>query len=141
MARNKHIRQADVDAIVAIVRGWDEEVINWVALCKSSQSVLGYLPSRSGLSAHKNILEAFQARKAGLKVAPPPKTALPSSLAAAAIRLNAKDAEIAELKRKNNLLHEQFTVWLYNARSRMTIEQLNQPLPVIDRTQTGDAIN
>lgn len=135
MARNKHIRQADIDAIVAVIRGWDEEVISWNALCERSEPVLGYLPSRSGLSAHKDIQYAFQARKAGLKVTPPPKTALPSSLAAAAMRLAAKDVEIAELKRKNSLLQEQFTVWLYNARGKMTIEQLNEPLPVIDRAR------
>lgn len=137
MARNKHIRQADVRAIVAVIHGWNEEVISWRLLCEQSEPVLGYLPSRSGLSAHKDIQKAFQARKAGLKDTPPPKIALPSSLAAAAMRLAAKDAKITELERENALLNQQLTVWLYNARTKMTVEQLNKPLPAIDRVQTS----
>lgn len=137
MARNKHIRRADVQAIVAVIRGWNEEVISWRLLCENSEPILGYLPSRSGLSAHKDIQKAFQARKAGLKETPPPKMALPSSLAAAAMRLDAKDAEIKELKREISLLNERFTIWLYNARGKMTIEELNKPLPVIDRSRVS----
>lgn len=137
MARNKHIRPNDVQAIVNIIRGWSEEKISWESVCEQSATVLGYRPGRQGLSAHTAIQEAFQARKAGLKVAPPPKAALPSSLAAAAHRLAAKDAEIQELKWRLNQLNQQFAVWLYNVRGKLTIEQLNQPLPQIDRHHTG----
>lgn len=136
MARNKHIRPSDIQNIVKIIQGWDEEKISWESLCDQSSMVLGYRPGRQGLSAHKAIKEAFQARKAGLKVAPPPNVALPSSLAAAAHRLAAKDAEIHELKWRIDKLNQQFAVWLYNARGKLTLEQLNQPLPDIDRSYT-----
>jgi hypothetical protein len=137
MARNKHIRPNDVQAMVNIIRGWSEEKISWESVCEQSAAILGYRPGRQGLSAHSAIQEAFQARKAGLKVAPPPKAALPSSLAAAAHRLAAKDAEIQELKWRLNQLNQQFAVWLYNSRGKLTLDQLNQPLPEIDRHHTG----
>ncbi len=139
MARNKHIRPNDVQAIVNIIRAWSEEKISWESVCEQSEGILGYRPGRQGLSAHPAIQEAFQARKAGLKVAPPPKAALPSSLAAAAHRLAAKDAEIQELKWRLNQLNQQFAVWLYNSRGKLTLDQLNQPLPEIDRHHTGGA--
>jgi len=137
MARNKHIRPNDIQAIVNIIRGWSEEKISWEGVCEQSEAILGYRPGRQGLSAHQAILEAFQARKTGLKVAPPPKVALPSSLAAAAHRLAAKDAEIQELNWRLDKLNQQFAVWLYNARGKLTLEQLNQPLPEIDRHHTS----
>lgn len=137
MAHNKHIRPADVQAIVNIIRGWSEEKITWESVCEQSEAILGYRPGRQGLSAHEAIQQAFQSRKAGLKVSPPPTVALPSSLAAAAQRLAAKDAEIWELKRRLDQLNQQFAIWLYNARDKLTLEQLNQPLPVIDRHHTG----
>ncbi|MEO8023565.1 hypothetical protein [Polaromonas sp.] len=137
MSRNKHIRPDDVDAIVNIIRGWSEEKISWNLVCEQSKLILGYRPGRQGLSAHKAILMAFQARKTGLKQGPPPNVALPSSLAAAAHRLNAKDAEIRELKTRLAQLNQQFVVWLYNTRGRLTMEQLNRPLPLIDRSHTG----
>lgn len=138
MSRNKHIRPKDVDGILEIIRGWSEEKITWEALCDQAEAVLGYRPGRQGLSAHATILHAFQARKKGLKTRPPPKIALPNSLASAAHRLAAKDAEIAELKLRLSTLNEQFTVWIYNVgiSGKLTLEQLNQPLPQIDRRHT-----
>lgn len=136
MAHNKYIRPNDIQNIVKIIQGWGEEKISWESVCDQSAMVLGYRPGRQGLSAHKAIKEAFQARKVGLKVAPSPQVALPSSLAAAAYRLAAKDAEIQELKWRLEKLNQQFAVWLYNARGKLTLEQLNQPLPNIDRSHT-----
>lgn len=137
MARNKHIRPTDVFSIVKIIQGWHEEKISWESVCDQSAMVLGYRPGRQGLSAHTAIKDAFQARKAGLKISPSPKAALPSSLAAAAQRLAAKDAEIQELNWRIDRLNQQFAVWLYNARGKLTIEQLNQPMPSIDRNHTS----
>lgn len=138
MSRNKYIRQKDVDGILEIIRGWPEEKITWEALCVRAEAVLGYRPGRQGLSAHATILHAFQARKKGLKMGPPSKVSLPNSLASAAHRLAAKDVEIAELKLRLSTLNEQFTVWIYNVgiSGKLTLEQLNQPLPQIDRRQT-----
>lgn len=137
MARNKHIRPSDVQGIVKIIQGWAEEKISWEAVCDQSVAILGYRPGRQGLSAHKAIKEAFQARKSGLKISRPPSISLPSSLAAAAHRLAAKDAEIQELNWRLDQLNKQFSVWLYNIQGKLTLDQLNQPLPNIDRIHTS----
>ncbi len=139
MARNKHIRPADVQGIVSIIRNWSDEKMTWDAVCDESELILGYRPGRQGLSAHAAVQEAFSARKSGLKGDPPPRTALPSSLAAAAHRLASKDAEIREVKLLNEKLNEQFAIWLYSATvvGKLTLDQLNLPPPVIDRQRTG----
>ena len=135
MARNAHIRADHIAAIQNLIRAWDEEKISWEAVCRAAEPILGYVPSRSGLSTHVGLLEAFQARKLGLKVRPPEGRPMPGSLASAARQLAAKNAEIAELKRTVSKLEEQFERWQYNARlRRVTLEQLDEPLPHIDRT-------
>ena len=134
MARNAHIKPTHVDAILAVIRAWDDGSISWNAVCKAAEPILGYEPTRSGLSSHDALLKAFQARKKGLKVAPPEKTPMPGSLAAAAHRIAAKDAEIAEMRLTITAFKEQFERWQYNATlRRMTLAQLNEPLPNIDR--------
>ncbi|RTL33431.1 MAG: hypothetical protein EKK53_28225 [Burkholderiales bacterium] len=135
MARNAHIQPAHVEAIQRLIRSWGEEKISWDAVCKAAGPILGYKPSRSGLSSHDALLKAFQAQKKGLRVRPPAHRALPGSLASAAQRLAAKDAEIAELRHTISKFEEQFERWQYNARlRRVTLAQLDEPMPHIDRT-------
>ena len=135
MARNAHIKADHIAAIQNLIRTWSDEKITWESVCTVAEPVLGYKPSRSGLSTHASLLEAFQARKQGLKFKPPESRPMPGSLASAARQLAAKNAEIAELKRTLSKLEEQFERWQYNARlRRVTLEQLDQPLPHIDRT-------
>lgn len=134
MARNAHIKPAHITAIQQVIRSWGEEKLSWEAVCEAAEPILGYKPSRSGLSSHAGLLEAFQARKQGLKLRPTPRP-LPGSLASAARQLAAKDAEIVELRRTITKFEEQFERWQYNARlRRVTLEQLDEPLPHIDRT-------
>jgi hypothetical protein len=136
MARNAHIRQEHVEAIKNIIFTWDKEKMDWNAVCAAAEPILGYRPSRSGLSSHDELLKSFQSRKLGLKARPPQNRPLPGSLAAAAHQLAAKDAEINALKKTINGLMEQFERWEYNAYlRRVTLEQLNEPLPHIDRTR------
>ena len=135
MARNAHIKPAHITAIQQLIRAWGDEKLSWDAVCEAAEPILGYKPSRSGLSSHTGLLEAFQARKQGLKARPPSARPLPSSLASAARQLAAKDAEIAELRRTITKFEEKFERWQYNARlRRVTLEQLDEPLPHIDRT-------
>lgn len=134
MARNAHIRPSHIEAIQNLIRVWDQGSLTWDALCEAAEPILGYKPSRSGLSSHDALLKAFQAKKKGLKVSPPENRPMPGSLAAAAHRLAAQSAEIAELKQTIIELKEQFERWQYNATlRRMTLAQLNEPLPHIDR--------
>jgi hypothetical protein len=135
MARNAHIKPAHVTGIQLLIRSWGEEKLSWEAVCEAAEPILGYKPSRSGLSSHAGLLEAFQARKQGLQSRPTTTRPLPGSLASAARQLAAKDAEIVELQRTITKFEEQFERWQYNARlGRVTLEQLDEPLPRIDRT-------
>jgi hypothetical protein len=133
MAKNTYIRQEHIEAICRLIHGWDKPKINWEAVCAEATNVLGYQPSRSGLSSHDAIVKAFQARKLGLKVRPPDDVPKPSSLAQAAHVIAARDAEIAALKLENDELHEKFARWQYNAHlHRVTIDMLEEPLPEPD---------
>jgi FtsZ-binding cell division protein ZapB len=62
---------------------------------------------------------------------------MPSSLKFAAQRIAHQQCEIDELKATNAQLLEQFAKWQYNAYKRgIKEDQLNQPLPRIDRERT-----
>jgi len=133
MAKNRHIRPAHVQAICNIIHGWEQPKLSWVAVCEAAQSVLGYLPSRSGLSAHEMVTKSFQAKKSGLKVAAP-VSRLPNSRQQASAIIAARDAEISTLKLLQCEFEARFVRWQYNASVRnVTLEQLDTPLPEIDR--------
>lgn len=132
----KHLKEADVDAIVDIIRGWSNEKLTWDQICEAAAKVIGKTPTRQTLNAHAQIKDAYKARKAGVKVHGV-RTGMPSSLAAAAQRIARLQTENDELKRKNAALLEQFVKWQYNAYTNGVKEhQLNKDLPRIDRERT-----
>jgi len=134
----KHLKPADIDAIVDIIRGWPTDKISWEAICEASEKVIGKTPTRQTLNAHAAIKDAYSAKKRGLKVQGP-KTAMPSSLAVAAQRISRLQTENDELKLKNDRLLEQFVRWQYNAyKHGLKEHQLNAELPRIDRERTED---
>jgi hypothetical protein len=132
----KHLKQNDVDTIVEVIRAWPSDKITWEMICEHVAGVIGNRPTRQTLNAHFQIKAAFAAKKGGLKIHGP-RTAMPSSLAVAAQRIARQRSEIDELQTRNARLLEQFVKWQYNAYKRgMTEDQLNQPLPRIDRERT-----
>lgn len=134
----KHLKQADVDAIVDIVRGWSTEKLTWEGICETAAKVIGKTPTRQTLNAHPAIKDAYAAKKNGVKVHGP-RTAMPSSLAVAAQRIARLQTENDELRAKNDALLEQFVKWQYNAYKHGIKEQLlNEDLPRIDRERTED---
>lgn len=135
----KHLKAADVDAIVDIIRGWPTEKLTWENICEAAAKVIGKTPTRQTLNAHATIKDAYTARKTGLKVHGP-RDAMPSSLAAAAQRIARLKTENDELSKKNDALLEQFSKWQYNAyKHGMKEHQLNADFPRIDRERTEDA--
>lgn len=133
MAKNPHIRPEHVSSICSLIHGWEAPTIDWESVCDAAQVVLGYRPSRTGLSAKDPIKVAFQARKLGLKIKAPEDIPKPNSLVQAAHVIAARDAEIAALRLTNDRLLERFARWQYNAElRRVTIEMLDAPLPVPD---------
>ena len=134
MARNRVFTDTDIEGIIEMIRSWPTGTIAWAKVCKKAEAVLGFIPSRQGLSQHDAILTAFQARKEGLRVAPQVGRPMPSSLAVASERIARLNAQIAELNLENRRLLDKFITWQYNAHSRnMTQADLDTPLPQIDR--------
>ena len=132
----KHLTARDVIAIINIIDGWKDEKLTWEQVCETSAAVVGKIPTRQSLNGNKRIKEAYLAKKKGLKIHGP-RTALPSSLAAAAQRITKLQSENDRLKEKNSSLLEQFVVWQYNAyKYGLKEHQLNEVLPRIDRERT-----
>lgn len=132
----KHLTNRDVEAILNIIYGHDNEKLTWEGICEAAEAVVGKKPTRQSLSANESIKEAYRAKKASLKLKAPSKPK-PSSLSAAADRIAKLQSENEILKRKNDALLEQFVVWQYNAyKYGMKEHQLNECLPRIDRERT-----
>ncbi|MDC8829711.1 hypothetical protein [Alteromonas gilva] len=128
----KHLTDDDIEKIVDILDNWSVETkLTWDRLVDSVQHGLGIETTRQTLSKQKRIKDTFKAVKAIVSgnTKPVDKT-LPSSLKIAAQRIEALERKVERLERENHELLEQFHVWLYNAdRLKITIEQLNSPLP------------
>lgn len=135
----KHLKQADVNAIVDIIRGWPDDRLSWEGICEASATIIGRTPTRQTLNARSEIKDAYAAKKSSLKVHGP-RTAMPSSLAVAAQRIARLQTENDELRLKNDALLEQFVTWQYNAyKYGVKLHQLQENLPPINRERTEDA--
>jgi len=132
--KNRIFRGEDIERIVNLIRAWPNEKITWVDVCKKSEPLLGFVPSRQGLNQHETVVDAFQAKKRRLRISPKEASPMPASLAVASKRIAMLNAEIDELKRTNARLIERFLTWQYNAHVKnMTEAELDRPLPCIDR--------
>ncbi len=133
----KHLTAADVEAIVNFIYGAGEEFVNWKGICEGVEPLVGKCPTRQSLSGNIKIVNAYKARKAGIRQAPPPPK--PASLAIAAERIRRLETENLDLRRQNALLLEQFAVMQYNAyKHGLKEQQLTAALPRIDRERTDD---
>lgn len=132
----KHLAPNDIEAIVNIIRGWPSEKLTWARICDGAALVIGNKPTRQTLNSHLSVVEAYRAKKRGIKVREPTK-AMPSSLAIAAQRIAHQQNVIDELKATNASLYEKFVRWQYNAyKYGLKEHQLNEELPRIDRERT-----
>lgn len=136
----KHLNRQDIEAIVNLIRGWDEPKITWAAICDEVEPLVGKRPTRQSLSAHEAITDAYQSKKDSIKGKAPVKPR-PASLNAAASRIVNLEAEVAELKEQNRKYKQMFVVWQYNAYKRgMTEDSLNAAMPKIDRERSDNAV-
>jgi hypothetical protein len=60
MSRNPHIRPEQIEMIVQAIQGWPHASLSWEDVRKLSRPILGFVPSRSGISAHADIQKAYQ---------------------------------------------------------------------------------
>lgn len=136
MARNKHIRPEHIEAILNVIYTWDEDKLSWDNICDSAKPILGYRPSRAGLSAHHQIQTAYTSRKNNLPQKPVAKTPAPGSIGMASKMLAARDNEIKALNAQIIEYREKFNRWRYNASLLdIKIEKLDQPLPPVKRKE------
>jgi len=134
----KHLNKRDIDAVVNLIRGWDQPKLTWTAICAESTALVGKTPTRQSLSAHEAITAAYQAKKDALKGKSPSKPR-PASLNAAASRIANLEAELAELKEQNRQYKQMFVLWQYNAyKYGMTENKLNASMPKIDRERSDN---
>ncbi|MGP4906782.1 hypothetical protein ACTXGW_12075 [Psychrobacter faecalis] len=134
----KNLNRQEIQAIVNLIRGWDEPKITWAAICEDVEPLVGKKPTRQSLSAHEAITAAYQAKKDKLKgkmLAKP----RPASLNAAASRIANLEAELVELKEQNRQYKQMFVLWQYNAyKHGMTESKLNASMPKIDRERSDN---
>lgn len=128
----KHLTDDDIKNIVEHLDEWDLTVgLTWDKLCEALHKSLGLGHTRQTLEKYSRIKDAYKSVKkhaSGKK--PRKKKILPSSLAAAATKIEKLERKNQRLNNENDRLLEQFLVWQYNAHIHgMKQAQLNQPLP------------
>lgn len=134
MPKNRKFRRADIDAIIHLINTWPHPSISWEDVCSKSEPILGFLPSRQGLSQKDEILVAFQSKKKCDRNPRETVVRSPSNLAVAGRRISELTAEVAKLKSVNSSLRDRFQMWQYNAHLHgMSQSDLERPLPKIDR--------
>lgn len=134
--RARNISDSDITQIVSILDGWVGP-LNWKALIDAIAHRHHTFYTRQALYMHERIRNAFAVRKRLLKEEPHSKRHRNSELEKLEeikIRL---EAERARLRSENDNFLLQFARWAKNAHDHgMTEEQLNAPLPPVDRRKT-----
>lgn len=131
----RHLNDRDIERIVALLDRWEGK-LTWQHLCDACEAEIGTRPTRQTLSKFKRVTGAFKATKERIKNQDESLN-VPPSLKMAAVRIERLTRENERLKRENNELLEQFVVWQYNAHVKgLSVQDLTQPLPTVDRGQT-----
>lgn len=132
----KRLSKRDTQAIIDLIRGWQEYKLTWPSICEAAEPMIGKVPTRQSLNAHTPIVQAYKAKKEALKEKGPQRPR-PSSLQTAASRIANLEAQLEEIKEKNRKYKEMFTIWQYNAyKFGVGEDMLNQPLPEVDRERS-----
>lgn len=132
----KKITKKEKQIIINTINGWADNSITWQDVCEECKSFLKNKPSRQALSYHKEIYEAFKSKKNDIKNNKN-NFKQPSSITIAVQRIFNLEAHLKLLEDENTALKKQFVYWQYNASKHgITKQQLNEPLPPIDRERT-----
>lgn len=129
----------ELKAITNLIRDWPiDKKLTWDAICKSSESVLDFVPTRQAFADKPAVTNAYKIRKAAItsnrdRLASIPK---PKSLTAAAQTIARQQAQINQLKSELQLMAETARRFIHNAvLNGLKREQLNAPLPKSDRKE------
>lgn len=129
----KAITGAEVNLIVEMIRHWPKgEKLTWNNICKGSQSIIGYLPTRQGLAKKTGIAQAYdvKTKKIRFDVDKLSNVARPRSIQDAIERLAKLEAENEQLKGEIQKMAEVAQRFIHNASVEgFTREQIMKPLP------------
>ena len=132
--RAPNLRAEDLQAILAIIDGWEDPAPTWNLLIARIRVVLHVTYVRQTLNRYPELSQALRRRKAEL-ASRVGRRAATGELKVATERLERLKAENNRLRAENDALIERFVKWAYNA-SLFGIddEKLDQPMPPAART-------
>jgi hypothetical protein len=127
----------EIKSIVVIIRDWPiGKKMTWGAICKASESVLDFVPTRQAFADKPAVTNAYKIRKATITSQQDRLTSLPKpkSLTAAAETIALQQKKINDLTKELHLMAEMARRFIHNAVIHgLKREQLNAPLPKVDR--------
>lgn len=128
-----HLSADQIAQVVSLIDTWPEgTALTWEALRGLVESRLYLRPSRQTLHRQDRIRLAYRSRKDALRAGADGPRRFPNA------RLNRLDAENARLERELGAAHERLARWQYNAyKHGLTQQQLDAPMPRVDRAQAG----
>ncbi|TPJ43459.1 hypothetical protein FJ434_01285 [Mesorhizobium sp. B2-5-13] len=129
----KRIDGEAVERICALIRSWPSSPLTWEALVEAIAQSERSEWTRQGLSNHEDIGDAYRTRKVDLRNGPKPVR----DPEVVILKRQAEEKETAISKLEAKLAHyeERQIIMMRNAVVRgITLEELERPLPPIDRT-------
>lgn len=111
--RSPNLDQVRIEAIVRLIRRMPSKP-SWDAVVSAVEDRFGSRYTRQALFAHPPIRLAYQERRSGVPVRPGERPQSDRARAAAYAKTRLL-AELAEVKRREELLLERIATWMYNA--------------------------
>lgn len=131
--RSPNLTANRIDSIVGIIRSWEGR-LTWPALIKAVATQMRSTYTRQALYNQERIRVAFGIYRASSNVSGIDKRPVSATLRASMERVQRLELENAELRKREELLLEQFVRWAYNAATKGLPEEfLNRPLPPPNR--------
>ncbi|WP_124550784.1 hypothetical protein [Burkholderia cenocepacia] len=131
--RSPNLTADRIDSIVGIIRSWEGR-LTWPALIKAVATQMRSTYTRQALYNQERIRVAFGVYRASSNVNGIDKRPVSAALRASMERVQRLELENAELRKREELLLEQYVRWAYNAATRgLSEEFLNRPLPPLNR--------
>lgn len=137
-----HLSDKHIEEICNAVDRWDPAVsLTWEALVEVTQALVGRKYSRQALCGHERIKNAYKIRRNLLRNIPERSQRGAIEIQALRAQCDKLKAQNERLRSENDLLLSQFARWVYNASLfNLTQDQLNRPLPSIDRERSSKSV-
>lgn len=133
----KAITQAQLNKIAKMVREWpNDDAFNWQNICAGSKTILGYVPTRQGLSAKPILKNAYVVKKKQRKDAIEKfkDVPRPQSMLEAMRKIDRLQSENELLRAEVARMAEVAQRFIANASiAGLSAERLMAPLPKIRR--------